>query len=180
MPMLGKAAPDFALEGYFNGKFGEWKLADVLKSGKWAVLFTYPLDFTFVCPTEIRSFNEHYDQFREMNCEVFGISTDSKFSHKAWIEQDPGKGGLGALRFPLLSDTGRDFSEKYDVLIPGKGFTYRGVFVVDPQGKVRYQLVHDTGIGRSTDEIVRVVQALQSGELCPAGWKPGEKTLGKA
>ena len=169
---VGQKAPYWEAQGLAPaGDFKEYKSSDF--EGKWLVLFFYPLDFTLVCPTEIRGFNDHMDAFRSANAEVVGASTDSVFSHKAWTD-----GELGKLGFPLLADTNHEISRKFGVLIENKGIALRGTFIVDPQGNLRYSNVHDLGIGRSVDETVRVLQALQTGEKCPVGWTPGQKTLG--
>lgn len=171
---VAKAAPEFTLEGYDpDGSFKKYSLKDY--RGKWVVLFFYPLDFTFICPTEITAFSTRDADFKKLNAVVFGASTDSCHSHKAWCE-----GQLGKLNYPLLSDKTHKVSEKYGVLLEEEGNALRGTFIVDPDGILRYALYHDNGVGRSVDETLRVLEALQTGELCPASWKPGEKTLGKA
>jgi len=169
---VGDKAPGFKVEGVFEGKFNKYSLDDL--KGKWAVLFFYPLDFTFICPTEITAFSDRLSEFKALKAEVFGISTDSKFSHLAWIERD-----LKGLKYPLLSDNNHEVSRNYGVLIEDAGITYRGLFVIDPEGKVRYQLMHELSVGRNVDEVLRVLKALQTGELCPVNWEPGKKTLGK-
>jgi len=167
---IGEKAPDFALEGVLDREFVEVKLGDYV--GDWVVLFFYPLDFTFVCPTEIRGFAARLSEFEGLNAQVLGCSVDSKYSHLAWIERD-----LGKLGFPLLSDMTGSVAREYGVLLEEKGHTLRGTFIVDPEGVLRYSLVHDNNIGRNTEEILRVLQALQTGELCPVDWKPGMQTL---
>ena len=170
---VGRPAPVFSAEGVNDkGGFQTYNMEDY--KGRWVVLFFYPLDFTFVCPTEITEFSTRYDEFKKLDAEVMGMSTDSVHSHKAWLRD------LGMLRYPLLSDMSHDISEDYGVLIPDQGIALRGTFIVDPDGILRYALYHDMGVGRSVDEVLRVLNALQTGELCPASWKPGETTLGKA
>ena len=170
---VGKQAPEFTLEGYSpEGKMQNYALKDY--KGKWVVLFFYPLDFTFICPTEITEFSTRTEDFAKLNAVVFGASTDSCHSHKAWCETK-----LGKLNYPLLSDMTRQTSDAYGVLIPEKGIALRGTFVIDPDGVLRYALYHDLGVGRSVEECLRVVAALQTGELCPASWAPGKPTLGK-
>jgi peroxiredoxin 2/4 len=169
---IGQDAPGFTMEGVVGGTFKEVSLDEY--KGKWVVLFFYPLDFTFVCPTEITEFSKRDREFKELNAQVLGVSVDSVYSHKAWLKE------LGDLVYPLLSDITKDISRKYDVLLDDKGIALRGTFIIDPEGKLRYQLVHDLGVGRSVEEVIRVLRALQTGELCPAEWKPGKKTLGKA
>jgi peroxiredoxin 2/4 len=169
---VGQPAPDFTMEGVSGKEFKEFSLTDY--RGQWVVLFFYPLDFTFVCPTEIIGFNDHYEQFKKLNAEVLGASVDSKFSHLAWISQE-----LGDLHYPLLSDITKDIARKYGILIEQKGISLRGLYIIDPNGILRYELVHDLGVGRSVEETLRVLEALQTGELCPINWKKGAKTLGK-
>jgi len=170
MIKIAQFAPDFKLKGYFDGKFKEYSLKDY--KNRWLVLFFYPLDFTFVCPTEIRAFSAKYVDFKKANADVLGISVDSEHSHKAWVE-----GPLGKLNFPLLSDFHKQMSENYDVLDEEAGTARRGTFIIDPYGKIRYLVVSDDDVGRSVAETLRVVKALQTGKLCPVEWKPGEKTL---
>ncbi len=171
---IGQAAPTFKANATVKGgDFKEVSLSDY--KGKWVVLFFYPLDFTFVCPTEIQGFNANLSKFKEMGAEVIGCSTDSVFSHKAWYEH-----GLGDIDFPILGDNNLKVSYAYNVLDEEKGLAYRGTFVIDPDGILRSLVVNDLPVGRSVDETLRTVQALQSGELTPCEWKPGGKTLGKA
>ena len=172
-PLIGQMAPQFKGQAYVNGQMKEISLSDY--KGKWVVLFFYPLDFTFVCPTEILEFNKKYDEFKKKNAELIGASIDSVYSHKGWCEQ----GGLGKLNFPLLSDITKKISQDYGILLEDKGISLRGTFIIDPEGKVRAMTVHDLQVGRSVDETVRVLTAFQTGELCPVGWTPGQKTLGK-
>jgi peroxiredoxin (alkyl hydroperoxide reductase subunit C) len=146
--------------------------------GRWLVLLFYPLDFTFVCPTELVAFSERYDEFAALSADVLGVSTDSVYSHRAWLQAPRNQGGLGELRYPLASDPTHVTSRAYGVLIEDEGFTLRGTFVIDPKGMLRYALVHDNDIGRSSSETLRVLSALQSGGLCAVDWKPGDKTLG--
>lgn len=174
---VGQPAPDFSLDavvGTETGKeFKKISLSDY--RGKWLVLFFYPLDFTFVCPTEIKGFNEALDAFNKLDAEVLGASVDSKFSHLAWIK----RGDLGNLKFPLLSDFKKEVSDSYGILDNQGGVALRGLFIIDPKGVLQYQVVHNLDVGRSVDETLRVLEALQTGSLCPLGWKPGQKTLGK-
>jgi len=172
--LVGHTAPDFTLEGIAKAgdEFKKFKLSE--QRGKWVVLFFYPLDFTFICPTEITGFSKEYEAFEKLNATVLGVSTDSVHSHKAWLKD------LGDLNYPLLSDMNHKVSRDYGVLIEDEGIALRGTFIIDPDGNVKYALYHDNGVGRSLEETLRVLTALQTGELCPVGWKPGEKTLGKA
>jgi len=170
---IGAPAPFFALDAVVGKEFRKISLADY--QGKWVVLFFYPNDFSFVCPTEIKGFSSALESFRKLNAEILGASVDSKFSHLAWIE----RGDLGDLKFPLLSDVTKDVSGKYGVLDRAEGTALRGLFIIDPQGALQYVVIHNRDVGRSVDETLRVLEALQTGSLCPVGWKPGQKTLGK-
>lgn len=173
MIKIAERAPEFDLEALVDGDFRNVGLNEY--KGKWVVLFFWPLDFTFVCPTEIRSFNALYDDFKKLNSEVLGVSVDSVYSHKAWVED-----GLGAISFPLLSDFNKKVSRMYDILDEEKGVALRGTFIIDPEGYLRYAVVSDLNVGRSATETLRVLEAVQTGELCPVDWQPGEKTLGEA
>jgi len=173
MIKLGEKVPDFTADAYQEGQFKKVKLNDY--KGKWVVLFFYPLDFTFVCPTEINGFASKEAEFKKLNAVVLGASTDSNFSHKNWFERD-----LPNVKFPVIADTTHNLSKLFGVLKEDQGIAYRGTFIIDPEGVLRYQVVSDLSVGRSVDETVRVLHAFQSGELCPLEWKPGQKTLGKA
>ena len=173
MLMVGQKAPSFAVDAVVGkGDFKKISLEDF--KGKWVVMFFYPLDFTFVCPTEILEFSKRNEEFKGMNAVVLGASVDSVHSHKAWIN-----GGLGELKYPLLSDMNREVAIKYGALIEDKGFTTRATFIIDPNGVLQYALYHNTAVGRSVGETLRVLDALQTGENCPVDWKKGQKTLGK-
>ena len=172
-PLVGQMAPQFKAPAYIDGQVKEISLSDY--KGKWVVLFFYPLDFTFVCPTEILEFNKKADEFKKLNAQLIGGSIDSVYSHKGWCEQ----GGLGKLNFPLVSDITKKISSDYGMLLEEKGISLRGTFIIDPEGKVRAITLHDLQVGRNVDETLRVLSAFQTGELCPVSWKPGEKTLGK-
>ncbi len=169
---VGKMAPHFQVECVrTNGQFITVDLDDY--RGKWLVLFFYPLDFTFVCPTEITGFSKRMDEFTALHACVLGGSTDSVHSHKAWLKD------LGELAYPLFSDINRTMSRDYGVLLEDRGIALRGTFIIDPDGILRYALYHDLGVGRSVSETLRVLEALQTGELCPVEWSHGGKTLGK-
>ena len=171
MLQVGQKAPDFAAQALMgDGSFKEVKLSDY--KGKWVVLFFYPLDFTFVCPTEIKSFNSHLDQFKKLGVEVLGASTDSVYSHKAWSEKE-----LGKISFPILGDTNHSVSRSFGVLLEEKGIALRGTFIIDANGILKSAVVNDLPVGRSVEETLRTVQALQTGKLTGCEWKPGEKTL---
>lgn len=173
LAQVSKPAPPFDVETVVDGgEFSRAKLSDY--KGKWLVLFFYPLDFTFICPTEIKGFSKRHSEFKTIDTEILGGSTDSVHSHKSWLKE------LGSLNFPLFSDIRRDMSWDYGVLLPDQGIALRGTFIIDPGGILRYALYHDLGVGRSVDETLRVLKALQTGELCPVGWNEGDKTLGKA
>lgn len=172
MVKLGEKVSDFTAEAYEAGKFRKVKLADY--KGKWVVLFFYPLDFTLVCPTEITGFSIKEQAFKDLDAVVLGASTDSVFSHKNWFERD-----LPTVKFPIIADTTHEVSRLFGVLKENQGIAYRGTFIIDPEGVLRYQVVSDLSVGRSVDETLRVLSALQSGEFCPLEWKPGQKTLGK-
>lgn len=171
-------APDFKTEAVVDGAFKEVSLADY--KGKWLVLFFYPLDFTFVCPTEILAFNDRAPEFQKIGCEVVAASIDSKFSHLAWTNTPRKEGGIQGVTIPLLADVTKKIASDYGVLLPD-GVALRGLFVIDPKGVVRSITINDLPIGRSVDEALRVVQAGQfadkHGEVCPANWKPGGDTM---
>jgi peroxiredoxin (alkyl hydroperoxide reductase subunit C) len=171
MPQVGGKAPDFELDAVLDDEYVKVRLDDY--RGRWVVLFFYPLDFTFVCPTELRGFARKLDEFEQAGAQVLACSTDSRESHLAWLERDFDS----SLGYPLLADPRRDMSRDYDVYLEDEGHTLRATFIIDPEGTIRYALMHDTNIGRSTDEILRALQALQTGELCPVDWHPGEATL---
>ncbi|MFY9610731.1 MAG: peroxiredoxin [Blastocatellia bacterium] len=174
---VGQPAPDFEMASTKNiQKLNEpVKLSDY--KGKWVVLLFYPLDFTFVCPTELTAFSDRYDELKGIGVEVIGVSTDSVYSHRAWLQTPRDKGGVEGLKYPLAADSTKKISSDYGVLIEEKGIALRGLFVIDPEGILRYKVVHDLNIGRSVEETLRVIQALQTGGLCQAEWRPGQKTL---
>jgi len=164
---VGKPAPQFKLEALVGNDFKEISSEDY--AGKWKILFFYPMDFTFVCPTEVLEFSKRAEEFEKIDAQILACSIDSVYSHQAWVKE------LGKLNYPLLSDMTRDLSREYGVLIEEKGVALRGLFIVDPDGILRYQVVHDLSVGRSVDETLRVLTALQSGELCQIGWKKGDE-----
>ncbi|MCC3374951.1 peroxiredoxin [Cohnella sp. REN36] len=175
--LVGRPAPEFTMETV-NGdgkEFGKASLSDY--KGKWLVFFFYPLDFTFVCPTEIVALSDAYDQFKALNTEVLGVSVDSIHSHRAWINTPKNDNGLGQLNFPLAADITKQVARDYGVLIEEEGIALRGLFIIDPDGVLKYQVVNHNDVGRSVEETLRVLQALQSGGLCPINWKPGDKHL---
>jgi alkyl hydroperoxide reductase subunit AhpC len=170
MSLVTKPAPGFKLEGVIGGEFGEVGLEQY--RGKWLVLFFYPLDFTFVCPTEILEFSRKNGEFEAAGAKLLTVSVDSKYSHLAWQKE------IGSVAYPMLSDITKSVSRDYGVLLEDKGIALRGLFIINPEGIVAYELVHDLSIGRNVEEILRVLKAIQTGELCPVNWHPGEKTLG--
>jgi peroxiredoxin 2/4 len=178
--LVGKQAPDFSATAVVNGEFkAEFKLSDC--RGKNVVLFFYPMDFTFVCPTELHAFQEKLESFRKMNTEVIGVSVDSQFSHLAWLNTPKEKGGIEGVQYPLVADITKTIARDYDVLIHDAGIALRGAFLIDKNGKVRHQTVNDLPLGRNIDEFLRLVEALdfheEHGDVCPANWKKGEKSM---
>lgn len=176
--LVQKPAPEFRGQAVVGKAFKEIKLSDY--KGKWVVLFFYPLDFTFVCPTEITAFDAQYEKFNQLNAEIIGVSVDSHYTHLAWVQTPRKDGGVGDLKFPLLSDLSKNISRDYGVLLDS-GIALRGLFIINPKGVVQYTVIHDLGIGRNVDEALRVLAALQqvekTGEVCPANWKPGGETM---
>ncbi|NEQ51007.1 MAG: peroxiredoxin [Leptolyngbya sp. SIO3F4] len=177
---VGQPAPDFTATAVVDQEFKTIKLSDY--RGRYVILFFYPLDFTFVCPTEITAFSDRYDEFNALNTEVLGVSVDSEFSHLAWIQTDRKSGGLGDLAYPLVSDIKKEISSAYNVLEPEAGVALRGLFVIDKDGTVQHATINNLSFGRSVDETLRVLQAVQHvqshpDEVCPAGWTPGEQTM---
>lgn len=169
MPLtLNTPAPDFDVTGVLNGQTQKFRLADF--KGSWLVLFFYPADFTFVCPTEIIGFQQRLGDFSAIGARLAAVSVDSAQSHLDWSRE------LGGLAFPLLSDPGRLMSRSYDVLNPDDQRAYRATFLISPQGRISYLTVSPMNVGRSVDETLRVVKAMQTGRLCPADWRPGEPT----
>jgi peroxiredoxin (alkyl hydroperoxide reductase subunit C) len=174
---VGQPAPDFEMGSTKNIETlkDPVKLSDY--KGKWLVLVFYPLDFTFVCPTELTTFSDRYQDFVDIGADVIGISTDSVYSHRAWLNTPRDNGGVQGLKYPLAADSTGSVARGYGVLIEERGIALRGLFVIDPEGILRYKVVHDLNVGRSAEETLRVIQALQTGGLCQAEWKPGQKTL---
>ncbi len=174
---VGQKAPDFSMATTKNMDTLDEVVTLSDYQGKWLVLFFYPLDFTFVCPTEIRGFNSKLAEFQSLDAEVLGVSVDSVHSHRAWINTSRDAGGLGGLDYPLASDITKQVARDYGVLIEDQGIALRGLFIIDPEGILRYQVVSDLNVGRSVDETLRVLQALQSGGRCPIDWQPGERNI---
>lgn len=171
-------APDFSAKAVHNGEIVDIQLSQF--KGKYVILLFYPLDFTFVCPTELCAFSDAAEQFKQLNCEVLGISVDSEYAHLAWSEKARKEGGLKPCNIPLVSDLDKSIAGKYGVLVKG-GVALRGLFIIDPNGVVRQATINDLPIGRSVEEAMRLVQAIQfvekHGEVCPANWKPGQSTM---
>lgn len=178
--LVGKTAPDFTAAAVKGSEIIEgFRLSDF--KGKYIVLFFYPLDFTFVCPTELHAFNEKLADFKQRNTELIAVSVDSHFSHYAWLNTPKKKGGIEGIQFPIVSDITKEISGAYDVLVTDAGIAYRGLFLIDTDFIVRHQLVNDLPLGRNVDEALRMVDALQfykeKGEVCPANWRKGEKAM---
>lgn len=179
MPLqIGRPAPGFKLEAVLHGQFRPAALEDY--KGRWLVVFFYPLDFTFVCPTEILAFSDRIGEFHKLGSEVVGVSVDSKFTHLAWTEKPREQGGIAGLQYPLLADLNKQMASDYGVLTE-EGVALRGLFLIDPQGVIQHATINNLGVGRSVDETLRVLQAFQyvqeHGEVCPADWKPGSKSM---
>jgi peroxiredoxin (alkyl hydroperoxide reductase subunit C) len=175
MLKIGDKAPQFEEMAYWNGDFKKIKLSDF--NGKWVVLFFYPLDFTFICPTEIEGFAKNYKEFEKLGAVIIGASTDSQYTHKAWFETDQ---RLKGTPYPIIADTAHRVSRSYGVLVEELGVATRGTFIIDQKGVIRWMNISDLSVGRSVRETLRALQAFQTGELCPVEWTPGAKTLGKA
>jgi peroxiredoxin (alkyl hydroperoxide reductase subunit C) len=176
-PVIGQSIADFEVEMFHNGKIEKTHLSHY--RGKWMILFFYPADFTFVCPTELEELAEKYPEFQEANTEVFGVSTDTVYAHKAWHDHSP---AIKKVSFPMIADPTGNLSREMGVYIDEEGVALRGTFIVDPDGVLQAYEVHANNIGRSADELFRKLQAAQfvrehGGEVCPANWKPGKKTL---
>jgi peroxiredoxin (alkyl hydroperoxide reductase subunit C) len=177
---VGQSAPDFTATAVVNQEFKTIKLSDY--RGKYVVLFFYPLDFTFVCPTEIIAFSDRYAEFSALNTEVLGASVDSEFSHLAWIQSDRKVGGLGDIAYPLVADLKKEISSAYNVLDPDAGVALRGLFIIDKEGVIQHATINNLSFGRSVDETLRTLKALQyvqshPDEVCPAGWQEGDITM---
>ena len=174
---VGKPAPDFDLPSTKNIDTlkENVKLSDY--KGKWLILLFYPLDFTFVCPTELIHFSDRLDELQGVGAEVIGISTDSVHSHRAWLKTPQDQNGIAGVKYPIASDTGGRLAAKYNILVDEANIALRGLFIINPEGILQYAVVHDLNIGRSVDETLRVLQGLQTGGLCAADWKPGQENL---
>lgn len=176
MSLVGKAAPKFKAKAVIDHRIVEdFSLEDY--KGKYIVFFFYPLDFTFVCPTELHAFQEAASEFESRNCQIIACSVDSVYSHHAWLSTPKQKGGIQGVEYPLVSDISKSISRDWEVLMPEEGITYRGLFLIDREGVVRHQVINDLPLGRSVSETLRMLDALRHvekyGEVCPANWNPG-------
>lgn len=180
--LVGRPAPDFTAAAVLgNGEIVDsFQLSEAIK-GKKAVIFFYPLDFTFVCPSELIAFDKRYQEFQKRGVEVIGVSIDSQFSHNAWRNTAINDGGIGPVQYTLVADVKHEICQAYDVEHPEAGVAFRGSFLIDEEGNVRHQVVNDLPLGRNVDEMLRMVDALafhqEHGEVCPAGWKDGDKGM---
>ena len=177
MSLINTSVKPFKATAYHGGKFVDLTEASLL--GKWSVIVFYPADFTFVCPTELEDLADHYPELQRMGVEVYGVSTDSHFSHKAWHDTSE---AIGKVQYPLIGDPTHILAKNFEVLIEEEGMALRGTFLIDPEGKIKLYEIHDNGIGRDASELLRKVKAAQyvaahPGEVCPAKWKEGEETL---
>ena len=179
--LVGKQAPDFTATAVFgNNEIKDLKMSEY--QGKYVVLFFYPLDFTFVCPSELIAFDHRLAEFKKRNVEVIGCSIDSQFTHLAWKNTPVNNGGIGQVQYPLVADVKHDICKAYDVEFAAAGVAFRGSFLIDKAGTVRHQVVNDLPLGRNIDEMLRMIDALQfteeHGEVCPAGWQKGKAGMG--
>jgi peroxiredoxin 2/4 len=174
---VGHPAPDFDMPSTKNIETlaENVKLSDY--KGKWLILLFYPLDFTFVCPTELINFSDRLEEFQGVGAEVIGISTDSVHSHRAWLKTPRDKNGIEGVKYPIASDVGGKLARSYNILVEESNIALRGLFIINPEGMLQYSVVHDLNIGRSVDETLRVLQGLQTGGLCGADWTPGQENL---
>ena len=177
MPIINSRIPDFKVQAYHQGAFKT--VSNETLKGKWSVFFFYPADFTFVCPTELGDMADLYPKFKELGVEVYGVSTDTHFTHKAWHDTSE---TIKKVQYPLLADPTGHLSRSFGVYIEEEGLAYRGTFLVNPEGLIKVAEIHDNGIGRNAEELLRKTQAAQfvaahPNEVCPAKWKPGASTL---
>jgi peroxiredoxin (alkyl hydroperoxide reductase subunit C) len=179
--LVGKQAPDFNVKAVKENQVIESFTLSQFKNKNYVILFFYPFDFTFVCPTELHAFQDHLSEFEKRGVQVIGASTDSIHSHLAWLNTPKAKGGIKGVTYPILADFNKEVAKAYDVLVDGLGAAYRGLFLIDKTGTVRHQVVNDLPLGRSVEEALRMVDALQfneaHGEVCPADWKVGKKAM---
>ena len=179
MSLVTRQAPDFSAQAVEKDQITKVHLVQF--RGKYVILYFYPLDFTFVCPTEIIAFQDSLEEFTKRNAVVLGVSVDSVFSHLAWNAQSRKEGGLGGVTYPLIADLNKEIARKYGVLLEDAGVALRGLFLIDKEGVIRHCVINDLPLGRSIPEAIRVLDALQfveqHGEVCPANWKPGEVSM---
>jgi peroxiredoxin (alkyl hydroperoxide reductase subunit C) len=180
MSLVGKEVPEIQAKAVIRNKIiDDFSLADF--RGKYVVLFFYPLDFTFVCPTELHAFQDQLSEFEKRGAQLIGCSVDSCFSHVAWLSQPKSKGGILGVSYPIISDLNKTIARQFEVLNEEEGIAYRGLFLMDKEGIVRHQLINDFPLGRSVEEVIRLLDALifheKNGEVCPANWKMGEKGM---
>jgi len=175
---VSQPAPDFSADAYFNGGFEKVSLSKY--KGKKLVLFFYPLDFTFVCPTEITAFTDTLAEFKKRNTEVVGVSVDSNFTHQAWANTPREEGGIKGINYPLIGDVNKEIARSFGVLMEG-GIALRGLFIIDKNGVLKHSTINDLNLGRNVDEVLRLLDAIdfseEHGEVCPANWKKGDKAM---
>jgi alkyl hydroperoxide reductase subunit AhpC len=167
---VGEKCAEFLLDAYHNGEIKKISSKEIF--GKWTLLFFYPRDFTFVCPTELKSLAQNQDKFESENCQIIAVSTDSAYSHKAWFERD-----LKDVKYPVLADTAHTLSRQFGVLIESEGTALRGAFLIDPDGILQYSAISNLNVGRNIEDLLRVLEALKTKGMCPANWKKGDKTF---
>jgi len=172
---VGRPAPPFTAEAFDPAEPTPRTISLTDYAGRWLVFFWYPSDFTVVCPTEITALSDRLDEFTDLDCAVLGASTDSVYCHAAWADMPRERNGILGVRFPLLSDRSGRIAAEYGVLVEAEGLALRGLFVVDPESRVQHTTINNLNVGRSVDETLRVLQAIQSGGLCLSDWKPGQK-----
>ena len=177
MPIINRSIPEFSVQAFHNGEFKTITHEDV--KGKWSIFLFYPADFTFVCPTELEDMAKHSDELQTLGVEVYAVSCDTHFTHKAWHDHSP---AISSIKYPMLGDPTGVLARGFDVMIEEEGLAYRGTFLADPEGKIKVAEIHDNGIGRSAKDMLRKVKAAQyvaqhDGEVCPAAWEAGQETL---
>ena len=177
MSLINKKVSDFKVQAYQNGEFREVTLEEI--KGHWSVFVFYPADFSYVCPTELGELADNYDKFKEVDCEVYSVSADTQFVHKAWADASE---TIAKIKYPMLADPTGKLARDFEVMIEEEGLALRGSFVINPEGEIKAYEVHDNGIGRNAEELLRKVQAAQfvakhGDQVCPAKWHPGEETI---
>jgi peroxiredoxin (alkyl hydroperoxide reductase subunit C) len=181
MILVNKEAPDFKVKAVMDGQIIDQFTLSQFRGKKYVVLFFYPLDFTFVCPTELHAFQSELAGFEKRDVQIIGVSTDSWFSHLAWLKTPKAQGGIAGVTYPIVSDFNKTVTRDYGILLEGMGVALRGLFLIDKKGIVQHQMVNNLALGRSVEEVLRLVDALQFtekyGEVCPANWRDGEKAM---